>query len=204
MDIQERICCIILSAGNSGRMGMHKALLPFGQEKMTFIEKITASYQQAGIEKQIVVVNKSLHNFLEFTQLSLPSEVEIVMNPYPENGRFFSLQTGLRYVGAESFVFIQNADNPFTEPELLIKMIENRTKAGVIIPCHCGKAGHPVLINPFICRSILSCNNPDTRLDYFLRDFPSFFIESDNNRILVNINSPADYRREFERSIYLR
>ena len=99
---------------------------------------------------------------------------------------------------AGSSVFIQNADNPFAETELLLKMIENRANAGVIIPDFSGMAGHPVLINPTFCGSILRCDNPFTRLDYFLRDFPGLGFESDNGRILVNINTPADYRREFE------
>jgi molybdenum cofactor cytidylyltransferase len=192
------VSCVILSAGDSGRMGMHKALLPFGHEKMAFLEKISASYQQAGIDQQIVVINKSLHRILKSTRLSLPAEVEFVINPYPENGRFYSLQSGMMKVGAGSYVFIQNADNPFTEPELLINMIENKTKAGVITPCFAGKAGHPVLINPVVCESIRACKNPDARLDYFLRDFPSFNVESNNSRILVNINTPADYTKEFE------
>ncbi|MHC1778574.1 MAG: NTP transferase domain-containing protein [Lentimicrobium sp.] len=204
MDAPERLCCIILSAGNSGRMGMHKALLPFGHEKMTFLEKISASYQQAGIDRQIVVINKSLHRLFKSTRLSLSAEVEIVVNPYPENGRFYSLQAGMMKVGAGSYVFIQNADNPFSEPELLVNMIENRTKAGVIIPSYSGKTGHPVLINPVVCESIRLCKNPDTRLDYFLSDFPSFSIESNNRRILVNINTPDDYSREFDGGIYLR
>jgi molybdenum cofactor cytidylyltransferase len=204
MDIPDLISCIILSAGNSGRMGMHKALLPFGDENLTFLEKITQSYHQAGINQVIVVLNEALYNLLKTRKIALPGEVEIVVNPHPEKGRFFSLQTGLSKVMAGSHVFIQNADNPFTEPVLLADMIENRAKAGVIFPSYSGKAGHPVLINASVCESARMCLNPDIRLDYFLRDFPSFFVESDNCRILVNINTPSDYRREFEGSIYLR
>lgn len=198
MDTRERICCIILSAGNSGRMGMHKALLPFGDENLTFLEKIVGSYLSAGIHQVIIVVNSSLYKLIKAGPLALPEEVKLVVNSHPENGRFYSLQTGLKHVGAGSYVFVQNADNPFTEPGLLLNMIDNRTKAGVIIPSYSGKSGHPVLLNPVICESVLQCNNPGTRLDYFLRGFPSYIVESDNSRILVNINTPADYRREFE------
>ncbi len=201
MDIPDQLSCIILSAGNSGRMGIHKVLLPFGDEDVTFLEKIVASYASAGIHQVIIVVNSSLYELIKAGTPALPEEVKLIVNPNPERGRFSSLQTGLGSVGAGSHVFIQNADNPFTEPELLLKMIENRAKAGVILPCFCGKAGHPVLINPFICRSILSCNNPESRLDYFLRDFPSFFVESDNDRILININTHADYSKVFESGI---
>jgi len=201
MDIPDQLSCIILSAGNSGRMGMHKALLPFGKQNLTFLEKITESYSSAGIHQVIVVVNSSLYKTLNSVTLAFPDKVKLVVNRYPEKGRFFSLQTGLYFVGAGSYVFIQNADNPFVEPDVLRNMIEKREEAAVVVPVFSGKAGHPVLLNPIVCESIKTSKSPDCRLDFFLRDFSSCAVESDNNRILVNINTPSDYKREFETGI---
>ena len=180
---------------------MHKALLPFGDENLTFLEKIVGSYLSAGIHQVIIVVNSSLYKLIKAGPLALPEEVKLVVNLHPENGRFYSLQTGLRVVAAGSYVFIQNADNPFVEPDVLRNLIEKRKEASVVVPVFSGKAGHPVLISPEVCSSILKSEIQDTRLDFFLRDFPSQFVESDNNRILININTPGDYRREFDTGI---
>ena len=53
--------CVVLSAENSYRLGEYKALLNFN-ENSTFIEQITNIYLQAGIEQNIMVVNKGLFN----------------------------------------------------------------------------------------------------------------------------------------------
>ena len=87
--------CIILSAGSSDRMGEPKAFLRFSEDEM-FIQKITHTYVQSGLKHVIVVVNTDLHNSIHKLRIPLADEVELVVNRYPEKGRFYSLQTGVQ------------------------------------------------------------------------------------------------------------
>ena len=192
-----RFSCIVLSAGDSGRMGTHKALLPFGDEKVTFLEKITRQYANAGIDQIIVVVNSDLYGLLETKRLDLPENLKLVINARPDLGRFHSLKTGLELITRESAVFFQNVDNPFTEQSLIELMSGEFGRADVIIPLFEGRAGHPVLISPLVCSDICGCGNSSERIDHFLRRYTSCAIEANTPGVLSNINTQTDYSIEF-------
>lgn len=191
--------CIILSAGGSGRMGMHKALLGFGDEQVTFLEKITKAYAKAGIAQTIVVVNNDLHKSIIADQPGpdLPGNVRIVINARPELGRFNSLLIGMGFVKAGSHVFFQNVDNPFVDLLLLKEMIAQKDRAEVVVPMFSGVTGHPVLIGPLLCKAMAGCDDPEMRIDQFLKKFSFFEVESSDRSILVNINTLSDYNNEF-------
>lgn len=192
-----RTSCIILSAGGSGRMGMHKALLPFGSEKITFLEKISQSYSEAGFGQIVVVVNNELSALISARQLVLPRNVLLVINPFPESGRFHSLKTGMQAVTAGSSVFFQNIDNPFVFQETLWIMFELKDSAEVVLPRFSGERGHPVLLNPRVCDDIRSCDEEEYRIDHFLKRYRTRAVDTADRKILVNINTPEDYNYEF-------
>jgi molybdenum cofactor cytidylyltransferase len=184
--------CIILSAGSSGRMGMHKALLKY-DENTTFIEKITNEYIKAGIERVIVVVSRDLSEKLSEGKINFPEEVTIVINENPEFGRFYSLQTGAKQLNQQNFCFFQNVDNPFTPSELLLQLHSQKEEAEVIIPTVQNKAGHPVLISPVVMEQILKEKGSDVRIDLFLKKFEVKKIKTSDEKILININSMVEY-----------
>ena len=186
------VSCIILSAGTSSRMGRHKALLNYDEDS-TFIQRITNTYVQAGIEQIIVVVNAELFDLLIDMNLSLLHNVEFVINENPELGRFHSLQTGVQHLKPGSYCFFQNIDNPFTSESLVQLMINRKDEADLIIPVFQEKAGHPVLINGIVAQSILSADATDVRIDHFLKQFHSLKIEVSDPAIRININSKEDY-----------
>lgn len=186
------VSCIILSAGSSGRMGTHKALLKF-DENTTFLEKITTEYLAAGIEKIIVVVSGELHKELIAGKLVFPETVQLVINNKPESGRFHSLQTGVKHIKQDNYCFFQNIDNPFITVGLLYELITLKQDAEVIIPVFQDMAGHPVLLSPLVTRKILQANETDLRIDLFLREFKMKRINTSDERILVNINSLNEY-----------
>jgi CTP:molybdopterin cytidylyltransferase MocA len=178
-------------------MGMHKALLGFGDGQVTFLGKITQAYDKAGITQTIIVVNNDLHNRLIADQTDLPGNVELVINDFPELGRFHSLKTGMEFVTAGSHVFFQNIDNPFVEPELLRKMMVFKNSTDVVLPQFAGTNGHPVLLSPRVCKDILSVKSEEYRIDYFLKNYQASTVEVNDRRVLVNINTLADYKNEF-------
>ncbi|PKP02154.1 MAG: hypothetical protein CVU14_03965 [Bacteroidetes bacterium HGW-Bacteroidetes-9] len=197
MNSLARTSCIILSAGFSGRMGQHKALLLYGRGKTTFIEKITKEYSSAGITEIVVVVSSDLMKEIVVKHLDMPDNVRFVVNLYPEWGRFYSLKTGLQNTTKGNYVFFQNIDNPYVDSELLFAMAAVCAQANVVIPQFSGKTGHPVLLSPEVFRAILENMAIDLRIDDFLRSFRTMLIKTENPKVLVNINSSLDYKKEF-------
>jgi molybdenum cofactor cytidylyltransferase len=184
--------CIILSAGSSIRMGANKALLEFEADQ-NFIQKITETYLLAGIEQIIVVVNSKLFKLINESSLALSSKVKLIVNDKPELGRFYSLQTGVNLIPTGNYCFFQNIDNPFTSEALLRELIIHKDEADVILPTFQKKSGHPVLINPLVLREIYAGIDYDIRIDAFLKRFTEKRIETQDHRILLNINSKEDY-----------
>jgi len=185
--------CVILSAGSSARMGTHKALLRFDYKK-SFIQKITETYLLAGIEQVVVVVNSELLKQINKIIPELTEKVIFVINDKPELGRFYSLQTGIKYLKPGNSCFFQNIDNPFTAIELLDELIIHKEEADVIIPAFHKKSGHPVLINPSVVKRISTCIDYEMRIDVFLKRFTEKRIAIQEQRILININSPEEYK----------
>ncbi|MFH1118919.1 MAG: NTP transferase domain-containing protein [Bacteroidota bacterium] len=195
------ISCIVLSAGSSGRMGKHKALLGFGNQGITFLEEITAKYAASGIDRIVVVVSADLNEQIGTAHLRLPEGVILVVNHHPEKGRFFSLREGMKYIEEGSSVFFQNVDNPFVYPDLLNEMAGVAAMGEIIAPVHNSKAGHPILINHRVCKAVKEDLNPETRIDHFLAKFKRIPVITDDCNILVNINSPGDYALVFPEAL---
>ena len=188
------VSCIILSAGTSSRMGRHKALLNYDEDS-SFIQRITSTYVQAGIEQIIVVVNAELFDLLIDRNLNLQHNVELVVNEQPELGRFHSLQTGVQQLKPGGHCFFQNIDNPFTSECLLKQMINRKAEADVIIPVFNKKSGHPVLISSSVMEEIIKSQDPELKINVFLKRFEIKKIDTSDHNILVNINSPEDYHK---------
>jgi molybdenum cofactor cytidylyltransferase len=191
-DLFAQTSCILLSAGSSVRMGESKALLKF-DEQTTFIQQITQTYKHAGLQQILIVVNSSLFDAIREREIFLFKDIQLVINNHPEQGRFYSLQTGVQHLKKGNFCFFQNIDNPFTSAECLLSLIKFKNDSDVIIPAFRGKSGHPVLFSPFIAAEIMRTNLLDQRIDQFLTMFKVMKVETSDRNILANINSQDDY-----------
>ncbi len=188
------VSCIILSAGSSDRMGMHKALLKYDKDSI-FIRKITDTYDQAGMEQIIVVVSVGLFDQIKEESINLNAKIKLIINENPELGRFNSLQTGINCINTGNYCFFQNIDNPFTSIEVLKSLIHYRNDADVIIPSFQNKSGHPVLLSPLLVEKIRIEKAPNLRINEFLKKFNMLKPEVQESSILVNINSPEDFAK---------
>ena len=185
---------IILAAGKSSRMGKIKALLPYG--KSTFIENIMDNYNRHEIKKIILVIG---FNFIDIENhikklAGKYQKVSIIHNPLPENGQFSSLKYGIREIKEFSdFAVVTPVDCPGILPQTIQKIINHADTNKISIPSYGNKKGHPVVIPSKFFDDIL--NYP---LEKSLRDFINEhqklikIIETQDNAILKNINSPED------------
>ncbi len=181
--------CIILSGGVSSRMKMHKALLRFNENE-TFLEHILHIYQQAGIEKIVVVKFAGIETKL--LKENFP-DVLFIENHQPEKGKLHSLRLGLQTIHHQQYCFIQTIDNPLVNAALLNQLYKSRHKAHYISPAWGGKGGHPILISAPVMEHFRHPLPDDRNLHDELQRFSRERVETNTSDCLANINTVADY-----------
>ncbi|MCD6556855.1 MAG: NTP transferase domain-containing protein, partial [Bacteroidales bacterium] len=128
MQRAENISAIILAAGLSSRMKEHKTELPFDNNR-NFLQKISEEYLNFTCKEIIVVFNTENYNSYIDKGLKFNDQIKIVINKYPEKGRFFSLKVGISALSETCFSYIQNIDNPFVNQDILNLLNSNSEKA---------------------------------------------------------------------------
>lgn len=195
--MKDSVTVIILAAGSSARMGNPKPFLPY-DEKRNFICKITDTYIAAGVKNIILVVSLAIENevrqLLEKNYSGQP--VRVVVNSFPERGRFYSLQLALKNTSS-SFCFLQNIDNPFVTEKLLAEMLEMKKPEAYVVPVYNNQKGHPVLIGPAVMKHCRSLNEYEYNIRQELMNFEEIKIDCTDENILANINTPELYQKYF-------
>jgi molybdenum cofactor cytidylyltransferase len=143
-----KAAAIILSAGESRRMGRPKAFLPF--RGGTFLSAIA---QTLGTRCSPVI---AVFGF-DAARLSAqaPASVVPVTNPDYEQGMLTSLQAGLRAVPAAcDTVLFTLVDHPAITRETVDVLFDSTSP--IAIPRMHGKRGHPVLVRRRIFEEFLA------------------------------------------------
>jgi molybdenum cofactor cytidylyltransferase len=150
------IVAVVLSAGESSRMGRPKALLPIDGE--TFIERIVSALKRARLGKIIVVTG---HNAEEMRRQIDHLPVEILVNHEYKLGQLSSLHVAIRHVLADQdcdAILVHLVDHPYIDATLVDRMIESFYASGklIVVPRYQGKRGHPVLLSRKLFSELLS------------------------------------------------
>jgi len=181
---------LILAAGESSRMGVPKPFLKFDKQHL-FIDKIINEYLDFGCNEIVVVTNKNLEK-----DYFSKDKVKIVINEHLEYGRFYSVKIGVKELSNE-FCFIQNIDNPFVCQDILNLLFIEKNNADYLVPEFEHIGGHPVLIGKNIIDGLKIELNNDLNFRDFLKSFDCKRIECYDKNILININTPEDYKEYF-------
>jgi molybdenum cofactor cytidylyltransferase len=139
------IAAVILSAGESSRMGRPKALLPI--DGQTFIERIVGALTASGLTRIVVVLG---FNADELRRKIEHLPVEIAVNPDYKLGQLSSLQTAIRLLERDEHcegMLVHLVDHPYIDPALVRVMLQRfaELRPLIVVPRHQGKRGHPVL-----------------------------------------------------------
>lgn len=107
---------IVLCGGQSLRMGISKALLPFGPE--TMLQRVVRLLSQ--VVEPIVVVSAA-----DQTLPLLPAGVRCVHDEHPDRGPLEGLAAGLQAIeDAADACYVTGCDVPLLEPAFVAKMFE--------------------------------------------------------------------------------
>jgi len=189
------IAGLVLAAGESKRMGVPKALLTYGPQ--TFVEIILEKLQQLGIPERIVVLGP--HREVVTAQVTFPEDVTVVENRRYQDGQFSSLQCGLREVSVQADgVLVVMVDQPHFPVSVAARMIDALAKTGkaIVVP-RCGeRRGHPVVYSAALFSEILQLPSTETARTLLHRHRERIGeIQTDDQRVLIDIDTPEDYAR---------
>ena len=190
------IAAVVLSAGESSRMGRPKALLPIEGE--TFIGRIVASLKQTQVGKIIVVLG---HNSDLLAAAIRPLAVEILINPNYKLGQLSSLQVAVRNLLPDADcdgILVHLVDHPYIDASLVDRMIQQfyESKKDIIVPrCH-GKRGHPVLFSRALFGELLDAPmDQGAKAVVNAHGNGTLEIETNEKGVTVDIDTPELYRQ---------
>jgi len=193
------IVAVVLSAGESSRMGRPKALLPI--EGQTFIERIVSALKKTSVGKVIVVLG---HNAGEMRRQTEHLPVEFLVNPDYNLGQLSSLQVAIRRLQSEpecDGMLVHLVDHPYIDPALVDEMIQGfyRSKKWIVVPRHNGKRGHPVIFSRRLFEELLAApmdQGAKAVVDAHRHD--TLEIDTDDKGVTVDIDTPELYRQHVE------
>lgn len=197
------IVAVVLSAGESSRMGSPKALLPI--RGMLFIERIVEAFRATKAGEIVVVLG---HRAEEIKEKISHLPVTIVINEDYAKGQLSSLIAAVRNLGSKrnaklvDGILVHLVDHPFIDPVLVDQMIDRfyQSKKLIVVPRHRGRRGHPVLIARALFAELLSAplDKGAKAVVHAHRD-ETLEIETDYEGVTIDIDTPEEYRQYRER-----
>ena len=193
------IVAVVLSAGESSRMGSPKALLPISG--VPFIEEIVRALKGTKIDRIIVVLG---HHAEEIRKRIAHLPVTFVVNRDYAKGQLSSLIVAIRSLAAEKTtekidgVLVHLVDHPFISPALVDHMIDRfyETKKLIVIPRYGGRRGHPVIFSSRLFPELLSAPlEKGAKIVVHAHRDETLEIETDFAGVTIDIDTPEEYRQ---------
>ena len=198
------IAAVVLSAGESSRMGSPKALLPISG--VPFIEEIVRALKGTKIDRIIVVLG---HHAEEIQKRIAHLPVTFVVNRDYAKGQLSSLIVAIRSLAAEKTtekidgVLVHLVDHPFISPALVDHMIDRfyETKKLIVIPRYGGRRGHPVIFSSRLFPELLSAPlEKGAKIVVHAHRDETLEIETDFAGVTIDIDTPEEYRQYLGRN----
>ena len=192
---------ILLAAGESSRMGQLKALLPW--RGATLLEHQVSCLLAGGADGVVVVLG---HRADELRPLLEGKDgVSWTLNPDYLQGKTTSIKAGLAALdpGAVEDILLLNVDQPRTAADVALILNTHRSlNYAVTVPVYQGKGGHPIALSAALLDELQEINEESQGIKSVVRRRPEAVnrIPLDNPEILLDLNTPEQYRAAVESS----
>jgi CTP:molybdopterin cytidylyltransferase MocA len=179
-------------------MGRPKALLPIGMTGETFLDRITRTLIEGGLDDIVVVVGPHAATIRAGARTT--PEVRIVDNPDWEQGQLTSLLAGLRAIEAPhvSAVLVTLIDVPlFSASTVRALVAAHRERDAVIVrPVSGGRHGHPVIFDRSLFDELRSAD-PMQGAKQVVRIHAEDIVEVPvlDEGAFTDVDTPEDYER---------
>lgn len=192
------LAAMILSGGESRRMGLPKALLEYRGK--TFLEHLLEVTRQPKVSTTRVVLGADAETIRQ--RLSLKEEM-IVLNPDWERGQLSSIQAGIRSLpqtGVDGMILCL-IDHPLISRGLVAALIREFYAHGkrIVVPTYKGKRGHPVIFASSLFEELLNAPmETGARTVVWAHSREVAEVTTDEQGVIQNLNDPDTLRRAME------
>jgi len=193
------IVAVVLSAGESSRMGRPKALLPV--DGVRFIEKIVTALKSTRVAKIIAVLG---HDADEMRRQIGDLPVTMVVNPNYKRGQLSSLVAAINSIQSSKDsasvdgILVHLVDHPYINPDLVNLMIDrfHETKKLIVVPRYQGRRGHPVIFSSALFAELLAAplDQGAKTVVHAHRD-DTLEIDTEDEGVTIDIDTPEEYRQ---------
>ncbi len=189
---------ILPAAGLSRRMGRPKLLLEFGGS--TIVGSLVRTLRAAGVERIVLVTAPQGE---ELRHWARESGIEAAINPTPDDGMLSTILAGLDAAGGEAALekastplLVSPADLPRIKEVTVRRLLRafGDCETDLAVPTYEGKHGHPLIIAPRRVAEIPSLD-PSVGLRQLLERYPPLEVETDDDGVISDIDTPEDYER---------
>ena len=185
---------ILLSAGESKRMGELKALLDLNGERI--INKLLNEYLESFLAELVLVLGYKASNIKQAIEVE-SDKLKIVVNDEYKKEMFSSIQRGISAISEADAILIGLIDHPFIDKKIINTLILNYKEEEILIPAFNGQKGHPIIIPFSLKKEILSLDSSN----HSLRDITHThkdkvrILEMQTDKILFDMDTREDYER---------
>jgi molybdenum cofactor cytidylyltransferase len=201
------LAAVILSAGESSRMGSPKALVPF--RGRTFLAHLLDAVRQAsssikssttsnaGIGWTRVVLGAHVREISD--ALGLDAET-VIVNPRWKDGQLSSIQAaieGLSRLPTDGLLLFL-VDHPLVSAGLMKKLVEvfYETSDSIVLPTYREKRGHPVIFARRLYAELLAApQNQGARAVVWAHAAEVLEVPTDEEGVVLNLNDPEALRK---------
>lgn len=185
---------ILLAAGASSRMGQAKPLLDWGGCPLVAAQ--VKVLQAAGCAPVIVVLGARA----AAVRRALPPSARWTTNIAWREGRAGSIRAGARAVPAYAErIVIASVDQPCSASAVrrTVAALAANPDAKIAVPRHGGRNGHPPVFAVALLPELRRVSERSEGLRELRRRWraATIFVEVDDPLVLLNLNTPEDYRR---------
>ncbi len=186
------IAAIVLAAGRSRRMGAQKLLLPLGGVPM--IARVVDAVLAGTVDDVVVVIGPGGERI---AAALAGRPVRFIANPNPDGEMLGSVRCGLRALPPKcEAALVVLGDQPGLTAGLIATLVGafRSSGRGIVVPTHCGRRGHPLLIAARYRDEVLG-RHDGVGLRGLLNAHPEDLLEVELPRLIEDIDEPSDYAR---------
>jgi len=187
------VVAVVLSAGQSSRMGRDKALLEIHGRSV--IQNILSKISESSDSIYVVLGDNYDAVVSNIEEMEFTAQVNCVLNENHHFGMFSSIQKGLASGERGHPVLLQMVDQPFIPVYVYRELIMTYGEGcHVYQPSFGGKAGHPLLLSGEFVENVLSYK-ATSNLKEIITELQGErkFLEVDDSSVLQNINTPGEF-----------
>jgi molybdenum cofactor cytidylyltransferase len=188
------LAAVILSGGESRRMGSPKALLPY--QGKPFLQHLLDVTQHARIGVLRVVLGAHAEEIARSVRLD-PGHV--VVNERWEEGQLSSIQAAVRSLPADTEgMLLCLVDHPLVSKHLIETLVEvfQATRAPVVLPTYEGRRGHPVIFSAALFAELLSAPPSEgARAVVHAHEGEIVAVPTGEEGVILNLNDPETLKK---------